>query len=164
MPKAEKPRPGRRWKQISQPPSDGLEVVAPAALSKALAAGQLEFTQAELDGFGVELEWKSFVRGADSIYFQPKRPPRRDPPALIVAFGTFVLITTYGFFWMLWTMGSRSYGFFAEVDIASPGGALVAVGGAALAATTLYYVLYPEGQLARDADADRGAGRVTKRE
>ena len=140
------PTPGRRWKRVAQPPSEGVEV-STAALCSAIAAGQLEFTQAELMQFGVEgvLDWKSFVR-TDSGLFQPARPPKRDPLALVVAFAVFVLLAICGFIWTLWKMGVHSYEFFADVDIASPGGAAVAIGSAALAAATLYYVFFPEGQ------------------
>ena len=156
-----KPAPGRRWKRLAYPPTGGVELLH-AGLQEALARGQTEFTQEELDGLQVEgLEWKSYIKVGAELYFQPLRPPRKDPPILVVAIGIFVLLSVYGFFWMLWKWSLHSYEFFAELDVASPVGAAIALASAAFVALTLYYMFYPEGQLARDAVAQRGAGRVT---
>ena len=81
---------------------------------------------------------------------------------LVVAIiGIFVVLSIYGFFWALWNMGYSSYEFFSELDVTSPSGAVIALLSAFLVVATLYYVLFPEGQLARDAVAQRGAGRAT---
>lgn len=167
MPKEKEPRkrtpPGLRWKKSSCPPTGG-KPLAHAALTAALSAGQLEFTPEELDSFSIEgLEWKSYIRidGTDTYYF-PLRPPRKDPPALVVAVGIFILLSVYGFFWSLWKMGFHSYEFFTELDVRSPTGMAWVISTAVFVGYFYYYCFFPEGQLARDAVAQRGGGRVTQ--
>ena len=156
-----KEAPGRRWKRLAYPPTGGVELIH-AGLQEALVGGQTEFTQAEVDGLQAEgLEWKSYVKVGAELYFQPARPPRKDPLIVVVLIGIFVLVSVYGFFWTLWKMSLHSYEFFAELDVASPVGAATALASAAFLALALYFIFYPEGQLARDAAAQRGAGRVT---
>ena len=165
-PKEKRPKelPGRRWKHLAFPPTGGIEV-SNASLHTALSSGKMEFTQEEIDGFkiGAPLEWKSFVKVGEELpkFYTPLRPPKKDPPVVVVAIGVFVLLSIYGFCWAIWKMVKHNYEFFSEVDVTSPAGAVTASGSAALAAIVLYYVFYPEGQLARDAVQDRGAGRNT---
>ena len=107
------------------------------------------------------LEWTSFIKGGVDIFYAPQKPPKRDPPIVVAIIGIFVVLSIYGFFWALWNMGYSSYEFFSELDVTSPSGAVIALLSAFLVVATLYYVLFPEGQLARDAVAQRGAGRAT---
>ena len=90
--------------------------------------------------------------------------PKKEPPILVAVAGIFVLLSIYGFFWMNWKMVTHSYEYFTELDVNSVSGAGIALGSILLALFMLYYVFYPEGQLARDAVSQRGAGRVTKTE
>ena len=156
--------PGLRWRRLAYKPSKGTEVVN-AKLSEALSANRVEFTREEIDSFEIEgLEWKCFIHaqvGGLNKWFQPLRPPRKEHPALVIAAAVFVVLSTAGFLWMCWLMVKNSYEFFGEVDVATPSGAGIAGSSALLAAATLYYILYPEGQLARDAVQDYGHGRVT---
>ena len=155
--------PGLKWKRLAWSPTGGTEVKN-EKLAAALSSGQLVFTEDELSGFQIEgeLGWKSFVHidGTEN-YFTPLRPPRKDPLILVIFVGIFVLLSTYGFFWSLWKMGLHSYEFFTELDVKTPSGAAITLGSAGLFIAFCYYSFYPEGQLARDAIADRGAGRMT---
>ena len=82
---------------------------------------------------------------------------KKEPLALVVVAGIFVLLSIIGFVWANATMATRSAQFLAELDYRSATGATTAGGCAVLAAITLYYINYPEGQLASDAVAMRGA-------
>lgn len=85
-----------------------------------------------------------------------KKKVKKEPLALVVVAGIFVLLSIIGFSWGNYTMATRSYQFLAELDYHSYSGVATAGGCAALAAITLYYMNYPEGQLASDAVAMRG--------
>ena len=161
---ASRTAPGLEWKRHAVRPSKGTDIANPG-LAAALASGKNTFTREELDAFKIEdLDWKSIVTvemGGETKYFQPNRPPKPDHPVLVAFVGIFVLMSIYGFFWMCWTMAMRSYEFYAEIDVRTPSGAVTTVGSALFGAVVLYYVFYPEGQLAKDAVAQRGAGRKT---
>ena len=163
-PSAKKRPPGLLWKRLAYSPTGGVEFTC-APLVKQLVDGKYEYTQEELDSFAIEaLDWKSFIRHQDGgldIFFQPIRPPKKDPPILVVIVGIFILLAIYGFFWALWKMGLHSYEFFSDVDVTSPPGAAIVLFSASLLVFVLYYSFYPEGQLARDAVQGRGAGRAT---
>ena len=167
MPKAESssgPPPGLVWTRHAVRPKRGVDLTH-AKLASALADGKIKFTREELDALEIEgLEWKSVVAvqmGSETKYYAPVRPPRPDHPVLVVFVGIFVLLSIYGFFWMCWKMGLHSYEFFSELDVRSPYGAATTAGGALFFTVALYFCFYPEGQLASDAVAQRGDGRVT---
>ena len=67
---------------------------------------------------------------------------------LVAVGGFFVVMSIWGFFWMCWKLAKHNYEFFTALDISSPSGAAVACGSALSALAALYYIFYPEGQLA----------------
>ena len=81
------------------------------------------------------------------------RPPRKDPPILVVIVGVFVVVSIIGFIWMNKLIVKNSFSFLSGLDLATVSGGATAAGFAAFVLIALYYINYPEGQLARDASA-----------
>ena len=77
--------------------------------------------------------------------------PKSVDTALVIATGVFVVGSVVGFAWVNKVILERSFGFLAELDLATFSGLATAAGCAALLAAFLYYVNYPEGERAADA-------------
>ena len=67
-------------------------------------------------------------------------------------------LSTVGFFWASKLMVQNTFSFITGLDITNPWDAGVAALCAFVFAVTLYYINYPEGQLASEGIADRGKG------
>ncbi len=67
-------------------------------------------------------------------------------------------LSTVGFFWASKLMVQNTFSFITGLDITNPWDAGVAALCAFVFAITLYYINYPEGQLASEGIADRGKG------
>ena len=67
-------------------------------------------------------------------------------------------LSTVGFFWASKLMVQNTFSFITGLDITNPWDAGVGALCAFVFAVTLYYINYPEGQLAAEGIADRGKG------
>lgn len=81
--------------------------------------------------------------------------------ALTPLMAVLVFGSTFGFFWVLYTMGTHSTDFLRSVDAATTGGKATFGACASLFAGLMYLVFYPEGERAADASASYGAGKVS---
>lgn len=81
---------------------------------------------------------------------------RKDPLALVIFGGVFVVLSVIGFVWANKLMAASSWEYLSSLDLKTIEGGATLGGCVVLAAIALYYINYPEGQLAKEAIEDRG--------
>ena len=74
---------------------------------------------------------------------------------IVVATGIFVLLSVVGFIWANKLILENSFVYLSQLDVSSMSGAVTAAVSAAVVLTLLYFINYPEGQLARDVAAEQ---------
>ena len=81
---------------------------------------------------------------------------------IVALTGFLVVLSVVGFAWMNKIIAQNSVNYFSQLDLSSMTGAATAAGAATLVAVVLYYINYPEGQLARDASAGFAPPKIKK--